>query len=114
MTLALSTITIDCRDALSVSRFWAAALDLPIGEGADADYATVGDAGGTGPTMAFVRVPEHKTVKNRVHVDLHADDREAEVARLIGLGAHRLADHDEQGESWTTLLDVEGNELCIA
>ena len=66
------------------------------------------------PAVGSHNLPEGKTVKNRVHVDLRADDRKAEVARLEGLGAKRLADHDEQGVRWTTMGDVEGSEFCIA
>jgi hypothetical protein len=49
-----------------------------------------------------------------VHLDMHAQDWEAEVARLVGLGATRLGDHDEHGTRWTVLADVEGNEFCVA
>ena len=110
MTLNLTTITVDCRDALEVAGFWSAALDRPLDDGATADFASVGGA----PAMAFVRVPEGKQVKNRVHVDLQAPDREKEVKRLLKLGATRVADIDEDGQQWTTLADVEGNEFCVA
>ena len=59
--------------------------------------------------LVFVRVPEEKAVKNRVHLDLGADDREAEVQRLLALGARRVADHG----SWTVMQDPEGNEFCV-
>jgi len=61
----------------------------------------------------FIRVPESKAGKNRVHVDLTAADREAEVARLVGLGATACSDHDEWGAVWTTMHDPEGNEFCV-
>lgn len=48
-----------------------------------------------------------------MHLDLAADDREAEVQRLVGLGAARLADKDEYGHRWTVLRDIEGNEFCV-
>ena len=63
--------------------------------------------------MMFIAVPEAKSVKNRVHLDLDADDREAEVRRLIELGATHIHDKDEWGISWTTLADPEGNEFCV-
>lgn len=53
-------------------------------------------------------------MKNRAHFDLHADDRDAEVARLQGLGATKVRNYDEYGARWTTLQDVEGNEFCVA
>ena len=52
--------------------------------------------------------------KNRAHPDFSAEDREAEVERLVGLGASVVADHDESGVRWTVLQDVEGNEFCVA
>jgi len=59
-------------------------------------------------------VPEPKAAKNRMHVDLAAPDREAEVARLVALGATRVADMDEWGYQSTVLHDPEGNEFCVA
>ena len=64
--------------------------------------------------MMFIKVPEGKTSKNRMHLDLSAADREAEVQRLVALGATRGAEHDEQGIRWTVMADVEGNEFCVA
>lgn len=62
--------------------------------------------------MMFIQVPEEKSVKNRVHLD-NTDDREAEVARLISLGAAHIHDKTEWGMTWTTLADPEGNEFCV-
>src|SRR4051812_16099686 len=109
MTLNMPPVPVDCRDALKVADFWSAALDRPIDDGATADFASVAGE----PAMAFVRVPEGKKVKNRVHVDLQAASREKEVKRLLKLGATRVADVDEDGQQWTTLADVEGNEFCV-
>jgi predicted enzyme related to lactoylglutathione lyase len=69
---------------------------------------------GTTPTLMFIQVPEPKAVKNRVHLDLHADDRAAEVERLVGLGARIVHEKAEFGVEWTTLADPEGNEFCVA
>ena len=66
------------------------------------------------PTWLFNKVPEPKTAKNRMHVDLAAADREAEVARLVELGAKRVTDMDEWGYQWTVMQDPEGNEFCVA
>jgi hypothetical protein len=66
------------------------------------------------PTWLFARVPERKTAKNRMHVDLAAVDQEAEVARLVELGAKRVTDMDEWGYQWTVMQDPEGNEFCVA
>jgi hypothetical protein len=68
------------------------------------------------PRMLFQAVPEAKTVKNRLHLDVHvgADQREAEVARLVGLGATELWRESQGPYSWVTLADPEGNEFCVA
>jgi catechol 2,3-dioxygenase-like lactoylglutathione lyase family enzyme len=109
MPSTLYAITYDCRDAAALAAFWSAVLDQPLGDGGDAGYASIP---GT-PMWSFFAVPEGKAVKNRVHVDLAAEDLTAEVDRVIGLGATRLGDFDESGERWTTLADPEGNEFCI-
>jgi len=79
---------------------------------ATADFASV-TADAAGPGWSFARVPEPKSAKNRLHVDLSAPDREAEVERLVGLGARRVTDHADGDTTWTVLLDVEGNEFCV-
>ena len=64
--------------------------------------------------LLFFKVPEPKTVKNRMHLDIHADDIEAEAERLVGLGATRVEGPiAEWGERWIVLADPEGNELCV-
>ena len=69
---------------------------------------------GADPTWLFAKVPEGKSAKNRMHLDLAAADREAEVARLVELGATRVTDMDEWGYQWTVMQDPEGNEFCVA
>ena len=66
------------------------------------------------PTWMFVRVPEPKTAKNRMHLDVMTLDPEAEIARLVELGATRVADMEEFGYEWTVMADPEGNEFCLA
>jgi predicted enzyme related to lactoylglutathione lyase len=67
-----------------------------------------------GPSLAFQVVPEAKTVKNRVHIDLAAEDREAVVARVIELGGTKVHDHEIDGFHWTTCADSQGNEFDVA
>jgi hypothetical protein len=110
VSLDLANITFDCDDARTVGEFWSAALGRPIGPIHTREATILPGA----PTYLFLRVPEPKTAKNRVHVDLVADDRRAEVARLVALGATEVHDKDEWGVSWTVLTDPEGNELCVA
>ncbi|MFI1013549.1 VOC family protein [Streptomyces sp. NPDC020965] len=71
---------------------------------------------GLGRRLLFQRVPEPKTVKNRLHLDLHvgAERREAEVERLVGLGATVLDRQDQPMGSWTVMADPEGGEFCVA
>ena len=71
--------------------------------------------GGLGRRLLIQRVPEPKTVKNRLHLDLHADPgtREAEVTRLEALGATVLRRVDEPSGAWTVMADPEGNEFCV-
>jgi len=104
----------DARDAAKVARFWATALGRELADGTDADNAVVlpGDITATGPRLAFHRVPEPKTVKNRVHFDLITVDLDTETARLIDLGATKLASHDGQAH-WVTFADPEGNEFDL-
>src|SRR4051812_29786464 len=97
MSVRIAHLTVDCDDAGVVAGFWSAALDHPLDTQNAAparEFATVGVYGPDRltPGWMFIRVPEGKSVKNRVHPDLVADDREAEVDRLVGLGATRVGD----------------------
>jgi hypothetical protein len=119
MSIRLAAITVDCDDAFAVARFWSAALDRPLAADPvpSEDIALIGDLDGAAadaPNWLFCKVPEPKTAKNRMHVDMVAIDRQAEVARLVALGASRVADKDEWGHAWTVLQDPEGNEFCVA
>jgi hypothetical protein len=114
MTASVANITVDCRDALVVGRFWAAALGRELAEGATADFASLPpDRPGT-PNWLFATVPEGKTAKNRMHVDLASPDRAAEVARLVELGATHVGDKAEWGFEWSVMADPEGNEFCVS
>jgi predicted enzyme related to lactoylglutathione lyase len=110
MTATLANITIDCDDVELVARFWAAVLDRKIDDQSSPYFASLPGE----PRWLFIKVPEAKTAKNRMHVDLTAPDRDAEVARLVELGASRVAEHAEFGLSWVVMTDPEGNEFCVA
>lgn len=70
---------------------------------------------GQGMRVLFQTVPEVKTIKNRLHLDLHygLEHYEAQAERLASLGATRLSAHDEQGSKWIVMADPEGNEFCV-
>ena len=136
-------VTFDCADPARMAEFWAQALgykkqDPP--EGWDSWEAWASDQGipeedfnsmsavvdpdGKGPRLLFQRVPEGKSAKNRVHLDLNVgiprDDAQASrtrvkeaAERLEGLGAAKLREAEERGEFWIVMQDIEGNEFCL-
>jgi predicted enzyme related to lactoylglutathione lyase len=115
MSVTLSAVTFDCANATTLAQFWANVLDRSIDAGASEEFAAIGvdTSSGGAPGWMFVRVPEPKGPKNRVHVDLTVADLTAEVERVMGLGARPLAEREEDGVRWTTLTDPEGNEFCL-
>jgi predicted enzyme related to lactoylglutathione lyase len=114
MTATLANITVDCADVERVSHFWAAVLDRKPGDQSSVYFASLPAARPGEPTWLFLKVPEPKTAKNRFHVDLTAPDRDAEVTRLVELGATRVEERTEYGMTWVVLHDPEGNEFCVA
>jgi catechol 2,3-dioxygenase-like lactoylglutathione lyase family enzyme len=119
MTARVRNITFDCADPYKLVGFWSQVTgfqedpkDPNLPE--DQEAVLIGQDGQ--PNLLFVRVPEAKTVKNRVHLDLMPTDRtrDEEVARLLELGATVVADHRRSdGSGWAVLADPEGNELCV-
>ena len=116
MSISVIGLSYDAAAPATVAEFWAQALGRQVSDGASADFAAVAatDAAGSGPFLMFHKVPEGKTVKNRLHLDLGTADLETETQRLIGLGAKRLNDITEEGRiRWTTFADPEGNEFDL-
>lgn len=118
MTLSLANITFDCHDAVVLAEFWSRALGRPINDGAEPGFATIDHPSQPGgQAWLFITVPESKTAKNRMHLDLnsspHDGGRDAEVARLIALGGSKISEHDEWGHQWVVMHDPEGNEFCV-
>jgi predicted enzyme related to lactoylglutathione lyase len=110
MPSVIKAVTFDARDALALATFWAAAFGSDVDEESTADKAFVEAAGWGGPNIWFIRVPEPKTAKNRMHFDLRAPGSvQDEVARLEALGA-RVVEHHHH---WTQMQDPEGNEFCV-
>lgn len=117
MSVSVGYVTFDCGDVARVAEFWSAALGMPLDSDASPYFVSLNRTGPTLPRFLFLKVPEAKTAKNRMHLDLVVDasvPRDEEVARLVGLGASHVADKDEWGHSWAVLLDPEGNEFCVA
>ena len=108
------SVAFDARDAQVAASFWAAALGRTIADGATSDNALINaDPAIPGPRISFHRVPEGKTVKNRMHFDLITTDFDAEIDRLAGLGAAKLNEVNGAVAHWVTLADPEGNEFDL-
>jgi hypothetical protein len=127
MALRWYTIVVDSHDIASLSRWWAETLDWQIVYEDEHEVAVIPPHASVDPVSAddwrtqpqglvFVPVPEGKTVKNRLHLDLAphtSQDRDAEIAALIERGA-TLADVGQGHDvTWTVLCDPEGNEFCV-
>ncbi|MFD4196298.1 VOC family protein [Amycolatopsis thermoflava] len=115
--MILRHVTIDCAEPYELARFWSQVTGWPVsGEDSPGDAEVLVEAPAPVPGLLFIRVPEGKTVKNRVHFDWMPEDRtrDEEVARVVTLGATLHEDHrTPDGLGWVTLLDPEGNEFCI-
>lgn len=115
MPSAVRHITIDCADPFTLATFWAGVFGVAVDEEDEPGDPEALVAPESGPALLFLRVPEAKSVKNRVHLDLQpSGSRDDEVARLVSLGATVFADHRRSdGRGWVTLADPEGNEFCV-
>ncbi len=114
MPLRLHHIVIDTHDLPGLARFWTQALGWRVLSERDQEIVIGPDV--TAPVgICFMPVTDAKTVKNRVHLDLttSAADRDAEIERLLALGARRVDIGQTGQESWTVLADPEGNEFCV-
>jgi len=136
-------VVLDAADPAAAARFWADALhyvvqppppgfdswpdllrEMGVPEAEWESRSAIVDPEGKGPRIYIQKVPEPKTVKNRVHLDVQvgagvdpAERRavvEREVERLIGLGARTLQAFEEYGEHWVVMSDPEGNEFCVS
>ena len=116
MALQIGMVTTDCADPKGLATFWAAALETTV-SGDYGEFVMLAPPPAGGPVLGFQLVPEERAGKNRLHLDVVAapGERQAEVARLVGLGATVLGERggDAEGLVWTTLTDPEGNEFCL-
>ncbi len=117
MTLLIQCIDIDSADPDRLAAFWADALgwrrthDTPDEVALEPPEHSIHD--GVAPDLLFLRVPDAKAGKNRLHLDLRPEDQTAEVARLESLGATRVDIGQADDVSWVVMADPEGNEFCV-
>jgi hypothetical protein len=123
MASKFTELAIDCADPDGLARFWCSVLGYEVQDQDDDGAIMIGSplvpegknrVGPVPPTLTFMRVPEGKTIKNRLHIDVNPTDREQdeEVRRLLDLGARHL-DVGQGDVSWVVLADPEGNEFCV-
>jgi predicted enzyme related to lactoylglutathione lyase len=108
-------LVLDCRDPEPLAAFWAEALGYQRIGAAGNYFLLLPPQGQAGPRLLLQQVPEPKSGKNRMHLDIHTPDIEAEANRLIGLGATRKQEKtlSEHGTTWILMHDPEGNEFCV-
>ncbi|GIF13557.1 VOC family protein [Actinoplanes teichomyceticus] len=109
-------ITIDAHDTLKLARFWAQVTGYRLADDCDAEEALLTSPLDGSPGMLFIAVPEPKSAKNRMHLDIQppAGTRDEFVERMLRLGASVHEDHRAgDGTGWVTMLDPEGNEFCV-
>lgn len=113
MTSFVKYVTFDCADPGRLSAFWSEVTGYERVTLRD-DFAALAAPDARGIRgLLFWRVPEPKSAKSRMHVDLASRNPEQEIERLVGLGARTQARREGNGTSWTVMLDPEGNEFCI-
>lgn len=129
MTSRLEWLSVDCRDPRRLAEFWCAVLGYVGYEDRDGKLVEIGPdpqlggeerlaelrRGPAVPSVGFVQVPEPKNGKNRLHFEVAPidGDQDAELARLIGLGARKVDIGQGAGRSWVVMADPEGNEFCL-
>ena len=117
MTIRVQCLCIDSNDPDKLASFWTDVLGWRRTYDTDHEVVLEPPKGspedGVAPDLLFLRVPEEKSVKNRLHLDLRPDDQDAEVRRVEGLGARRVSVGQGADVSWVVLADPEGNEFCI-
>ncbi len=115
--IGIQCSVIDAADCERLARFWSEALGWRITHESAEEWVIEPPEGSppvdVAPDILFVKVPEAKTVKNRLHLDLRPVDRDAQVKRLIDLGARRVNIGQPDDVTWVVMVDPEGNEFCV-
>ncbi len=115
--LKIQCVTIDCEDIALAANFWSQVLNWRITYTSEDEIVIEPPVGSPleniAPDILFIKVPNRKTTKNRMHFDLRPDDQLAEVARVEELGARRADIGQSDDVPWIVMADPEGNEFCI-
>ena len=109
----IGSVVIDCNDFDAMYAFWRAALGYVPREPPDEGWVVLKDPAGVHGNVSLQQVPEPRMGKNRLHLDLYTPDQEAEVRRLLELGASKYPRTPETGEDFITLQDPEGNVFDV-
>lgn len=112
LSIYIGDITFDAEGPVELARFWAEALHYEV-QFSSEDFAAIIDPLKQNPRCCFQKACQPKTSKNRVHLDLFAQDMEAEVERLIRLGARKIKPGQDGDVVWTVMADPEDNEFCV-
>lgn len=112
-SLEWEQVIVDALEPATLAHWWADALGWVVVSPVGDDEPEIRSSPDSLPGLLFVRVPEAKTLKNRLHLDFRPDDQDAEVERLLALGATRSDVGQTSNVSWVVLADPEGNEFCV-
>ena len=115
MTSKFTELCIDSNNPRRIAPFWAAVLGYEITSNNEDEVELTGPPG-SGPKLLFLKVPEGKAVKNRLHIDVNATagaDQTQELERLLALGARKVDIGQGPDVSWVVLADPDGNEFCL-
>jgi len=112
MGLQWEQVVVDARDPAGLGRWWADALGWTVVNDAGDEFEIRPEPDRL-PGLVFVPVDDPRSVKNRLHLDFRPDDQDAEVDRLVALGASPADVGQDGSETWVVLADPEGNEFCV-
>ncbi len=113
MKMRIGSIVIECNDFDGMLAFWQVALGYVPKEPAKGGWVILRDPEGRCPNVSLDHAPRKRRVRNRLHLDLYADDREAEVERLVKIGAKRHRQRYDPSDDFRVLEDPDGNLFCV-
>lgn len=109
----VGSVVIDTEDVDRLVEFWGTLLGLEEKHRMGPHFVWLTSMGEGGPSLAFQKVPERKSGKNRLHLDLGVEDKDEAAARISELGGSKIDEHTNEGFTWYVMADPEGNEFCI-